>query len=44
MTFDIESDGSLSDPKIEPKLERVFKNLMQGDGLNDILNGLLKKL
>lgn len=44
MTFDIESDGSLSDPKIEPKLDRVFKNLMKGEGLNDIFEGLLKKL
>jgi len=44
MTFDIESSGLLSDPKIEPKIERVFKNLIRGQGLGDLLQGLLNKL
>ncbi|SKA98496.1 hypothetical protein SAMN02745166_02769 [Prosthecobacter debontii] len=44
MTFDIESEGSLSSPKVKPKVDRVLKNLLQGDGLGDLLQGLLKKL
>ncbi|TDU64528.1 hypothetical protein EI77_03978 [Prosthecobacter fusiformis] len=44
MTFDIESTGSLSDPKVKPKTDRVLKNLMRGEGLGDLLEGLLKKL
>jgi hypothetical protein len=44
LTFDIESEGSLSDPKIKPKLDRILKNLMSGEGLGDLLQGLFKKL
>lgn len=44
LTFDIESTGSLSDPKVKPKTERVLKNLIRGEGLGDLLQGLLKKL
>lgn len=44
MTFDIESEGSLSDPKIRPRIDRLLKNLLQGEGLGDLLQGLLKKL
>jgi len=44
MTFDIESDGALSDPKIKPRLDRLLKNLIRGEGLGDLLQGLLKKL
>lgn len=44
MTFDIESTGSLSDPEIKPKLDRILKNLIRGEGLGDLLQGLLKKL
>lgn len=44
MTFDIESEGKLSDPEIKPKLDRILKNLMRGEGLNDLLQGLFKKL
>lgn len=44
MTFDIESEGSLSSPKVKPKTDRVLKNLMRGEGLGDLLQGLLKKL
>jgi hypothetical protein len=44
MTFDIESDGPLSDPQIRPRIDRVLKNLVRGEGLGDILQGLLKKL
>lgn len=44
MTFDIESSGSLSDPKVKPQTDRVLKNLMRGEGLGDLLEGLLKKL
>jgi hypothetical protein len=44
LTFDIESGGSLSDPKIKPKLDRILKNLIRGEGLNDLLQGLFKKL
>lgn len=44
MTFDIESEGSLSDPEIKPKLDRILKNLMRGEGLGDLLQGLFKKL
>lgn len=44
MTFDIESSGSLSDPKVKPKTDRVLKNLMSGQGLGDLLQGLIKKL
>lgn len=44
ITFDIESEGSLSDPKIKPKLDRILKNLMSGEGLGDLLQGLFKKL
>lgn len=44
MTFDIESEGSLSDPKIRPRIDRLLKNLIKGEGLGDLLQGLLKKL
>lgn len=44
MAFDIESEGSLSDPQIKPKVDRIFKNLIRGEGLGDLLQGLLKKL
>lgn len=44
MTFDIESAGALSNPKVEPKTDRVLKNLLRGEGLGDLLQGLLKKL
>lgn len=44
MTFDIESEGPLSDPKITPKLDRILKNLVRGQGLGDLLQGLFKKL
>lgn len=44
MTFDIESSGPLSDPKVKPKTDRVLKNLMRGEGLGDLLEGLIKKL
>lgn len=44
LTFDIESEGALSDPKIKPKLDRILKNLMRGEGLGDLLQGLFKKL
>jgi len=44
MTFDIESSGPLSDPKVKPNTDRVLKNLMRGEGLGDLLQGLLKKL
>jgi hypothetical protein len=44
MTFDIESEGSLSNPTIKPKIDRLLKNLMRGEGLGDLLQGLLKKL
>ncbi|MBV6501271.1 MAG: hypothetical protein CJBNEKGG_03780 [Prosthecobacter sp.] len=44
MTFDIESEGSLSNPTIKPKVDRLLKNLMRGEGLGDLLQGLLKKL
>ena len=44
MTFDIESKGSLSDPEVKPKLDRILKNLIRGEGLGDLLQGLLKKL
>jgi hypothetical protein len=44
MTFDIESEGPLSDPEIKPKLDRILKNLMRGEGLEDLFKGLLKKL
>ncbi len=44
MTFDIESKGALSDPKVSPKTDRVLKNLMRGEGLGDLLQGLMKKL
>jgi hypothetical protein len=42
MTFDIESRGPLSDPKVRPKTDRVLKNLMSGQGLGDLLQGLLR--
>lgn len=44
MTFDIESEGSLSNPTIKPKVDRLLKNLMRGEGLGDLFQGLLKKL
>jgi hypothetical protein len=44
MAFDIESEGSLSDPQIKPKVDRILKNLIRGEGLGDLLQGLLKKL
>lgn len=44
MTFDIESEGSLSNPTIKPKIDRLLKNLIRGEGLGDLLQGLLKKL
>lgn len=42
LTFDIESRGPLSDPKVRPKTDRVLKNLMSGQGLGDLLQGLLR--
>lgn len=42
MTFDIESRGPLSDPKVRPKTDRVLKNLMSGQGIGDLLKGLLR--
>lgn len=42
LTFDIESRGALSDPKVRPKTDRVLKNLMSGQGLGDLLKGLLR--
>lgn len=42
LTFDIESTGSLSNPKVKPKTDRVLKNLMRGDNLGDLLKGFLK--
>jgi hypothetical protein len=42
MTFDIESSGSLSNPKVKPKTDRVLKNLMRGDNLGDLLKGLIR--
>ncbi len=42
LTFDIESRGPLSDPKVRPKTDRVLKNLMSGQGLGDLLKGLLR--
>jgi hypothetical protein len=44
LTFDIESSGSLSNPQPVPSIDRVFKNLLRGEGLGDLLKGLLKKL
>ena len=44
MTFDIESKGSLADPQVSPKLDRVLKNLISGENLGNLLQGLLKKL
>lgn len=44
MTFDIESKGSLADPQVRPKLDRVLKNLISGENLGNLLQGLLKKL
>jgi hypothetical protein len=44
MTFDIESEGALSNPTIKPKVDRLLKNLIRGEGLGDLLQGLLKKL
>jgi hypothetical protein len=42
LTFDIESRGPLSDPKVRPKTDRVLKNLMSGQSLGDLLKGLLR--
>ncbi len=44
MSVDIESEGSLSNPTIKPKVDRLLKNLMRGEGLGDLFQGLLKKL
>lgn len=44
MTFDIESKGSLSEPVVRPKIDRLLKNLIRGEGLGDLLKGLIKKL
>jgi hypothetical protein len=44
LTFDIDSSGSLSDPKILPKVDRLLENLLRGEGVGDLLQGLLKKL
>lgn len=44
MTFDIKSSGPLSDPHVRPDTDRVLKNLVRGEGLGDLLQGLLKKL
>jgi hypothetical protein len=44
MTFDIESKGSLSEPSVRPKIDRLLKNLIRGEGLGDLFKGLLKKL
>jgi hypothetical protein len=29
---------------VKPKTDRVLKNLMRGEGLGDLLEGLIKKL
>lgn len=42
MTFDIESRGPLSDPQVRPQTDRLLKNLMSGQGLGDLLQGLLR--
>ncbi|HYF36642.1 MAG TPA: hypothetical protein VD994_15205, partial [Prosthecobacter sp.] len=44
MTFDIKSSGSLSNPEVVPAIDRVLNNLLRGEGLPDLLRGLLKKL
>ena len=44
MTFEIESKGSLSEPTVRPKIDRLLKNLIRGEGLGDLFKGLLKKL
>ncbi len=44
MTFDVRSEGSLSDPKVRPSVDRVLKNLLRGQGLGDLLQGLFKRL
>lgn len=44
MTFDITSKGSLSEPEVRPKIDRLLKNLIRGEGLGDLLKGLIKKL
>lgn len=43
MTFDMVSNGPLSEPKVKPSLDRLLKNLIKGEGLNDLLKGLFKK-
>lgn len=44
MTFDIVSSGSLSNPEVVPSIDRILNNLLRGQGLGDLLQGLLKKL
>jgi hypothetical protein len=44
MTFDIISSGSLSNPEVKPSIDRLLNNLLRGQGLGDLLQGLLKKL
>jgi hypothetical protein len=44
MTFDIISSGSLSNPEVKPSIDRLLNNLLRGQGLDDLLKGLLKKL
>ena len=44
MTFDIVSSGSLSNPEVKPSIDRLLNNLLRGQGLEDLLKGLLKKL
>ena len=44
LTFDIVSSGSLSNPQVVPSIDRLLNNLLRGEGLGDLLKGLLRKL
>lgn len=44
LTLDFETSGPLGKSNTEPKLERALKNLLRGEGLGDLLKGLMKKL
>ncbi|MDZ4288099.1 MAG: hypothetical protein U0984_09075 [Prosthecobacter sp.] len=44
MTFDIVSSGALSNPEVKPSIDRILNNLLRGQGLGDLLQGLLKKI
>ncbi len=44
LTLDLESRGPLGQLKTEMKLERALRNLLKGEGLGDLLQGLFKKL